>query len=96
MVYNIGSKTDVRFLGGPNGRIARVCNAIRPNTNIDDEAVTTILLNPTAQQTLSQSKFLRLEIGTAPANLPYQTKVSDYIWFSTMPKVNMLPRLMNG
>ena len=47
------------------------------------------------QETLSQSKFLRLEIGTAPTNWAYQTKIADYFWFSSMPKVNMLPRMMN-
>lgn len=96
MVINVSSIPDVRFLGGPNGRIARICKAIKPNTVVDDEAVTTILINPSAEETLSQSRFLRLEIGTAPSNLAYQTKVADYLWFSTIPKVNMLPRLMNG
>ena len=96
LVINVGSIADLRFLGGPNGRIARICKAIKPDAIVDDSAVTTILINPTAEETLSQSKFLRLEIGTAPQNLAYQTKVADYLWFSQMPKVNMLPRLMNG
>jgi len=96
LVLAVAPIRDVRFFGGPNGRLARVCKAIKGDTNIDDEAVTTILLNPSAEETLSKSKFLRLEIGTAPALLKYQTKVADYLWFSSMPKVNMLPRLMNG
>jgi hypothetical protein len=95
-VIAISQIKDVRFMGGPNGRIVRICKALNPNMNIDEDAVTTILLNPSAEETLSQSKFLRLEIGTAPSLLQYQTKVADYLWFSTMPKVNMLPRLMNG
>jgi hypothetical protein len=96
LVINIASIPDLRFMGGPNGRIARICKVIKPDATVDDEAVTTILINPSAQETLSQSKFIRLEIGTAPANLAYQTKVSDYLWFSSMPKVNTIPRLMNG
>ncbi len=96
LVINVSPIADVRFLGGPNGRIARICKAIKPDTIVDDEAVTTILVNPSAEETLSQSKFIRLEIGTAPSNLAYQTKVADYLWFSSTPKVNMLPRLMNG
>jgi len=96
LVLAIAPIKDVRFLGGPNGRLPRVCKVIKSDTNIDEEAVTTILLNPSAQETLSKSKFLRLEIGTAPRLLEYQTKIADYLWFSTMPKVNMLPRLMNG
>jgi len=109
---------DVRFLGGINGRVPRICNYLLANggvgsdgvgnasgesntasagasgtVNMDD--VTTILLNPSAKETLSESKFLRLEIGTSPENWAYQTKVADYLWFSTAPKVSMLPRMMN-
>ena len=62
---------------------------------MDEGAITTILLNPSAEETLSMSRFLRLEIGTTPRTLQYQTKVADYLWFSSMPKVNMLPRMMN-
>lgn len=96
VVMAIAPISDVRYLGGPNGRLPRVCKVIKSDTNIDEEAVTTILLNPSAEETLSKSKFLRLEIGTAPKLLQYQTKVADYLWFSSMPKVNMIPRLMNG
>lgn len=96
LIITLAAVEDVRYFGGMNGRLPRICQAIRPETNIDEEAVTTILLNPSAKETLSLSKFLRLEIGTAPKNLQYQTKVADYLWFSSMPKVNMLPRLMNG
>lgn len=96
LVACVAPIADVRFLKGINGRIPRACRALKPDSNIDDEASTTILLNPSAEETLSQSKFLRLEIGTAPKMLQYQTKVADYLWFSSMPKVNTLPRMMNG
>lgn len=65
-------------------------------TDEDANAVTTILLNPTAEETLSKTRYLRLEIGTAPETLDYQTKIADYLWFSSSPKVNMIPRLMDG
>jgi len=90
LVITVAPIKDVRFMGGPNGRIPRICKYLSPDSTIDEEAVTTILLNPSAKETLSLSKFLRLEIGTAPKNLQYQTKVADYLWFSTMPKVNMV------
>jgi len=96
LVTIVAPSTDVRFMNGINGRVPRIAKHLNPDTTIDDMAVTTILVNPTAQSTLSQSKFLRLEIGTAPENKSYQTKVADYLWFTSMPKVNMLPRLMNG
>jgi hypothetical protein len=37
-----------------------------------------------------------LEIGTGPATLTSQAKIADYLWFSASPKVNLIPRLMNG
>lgn len=90
LVITIAPIKDVRFMGGSNKRITRVLNYIRPQTPIDDDSITTILLNPSAKETLSLSRFLRLEIGTAPSLIPYQTKVADYLWFSSMPKVNMV------
>jgi len=88
---------DLRFLLGINGRIPRIYKSLAGvNNQVTDDAVTTILLNPTATETLSRSRYLRLEIGTGPETLDYQTKVADYLWFSSSPKVNMIPRLMNG
>jgi hypothetical protein len=95
LVVTVAPIPDVRFLGGINGRVPRICKYLNPNSLVDDEAVTTILLNPNAGETLSESKWLRLEIGTAPNNWTYQSKIADYLWFSSMPKVNMLPRMMN-
>lgn len=86
---------DVRFLQGINGRIPRVVRALNPDTSTTENAVTTILCNPTAKDTLSKSNFLRLEIGTGPDSLNFQQKVADYLWFSQVPKVNVLPRIMN-
>lgn len=95
LVITIAPISDVRFMGGINGRVPRISHFLNKDSLVDDEAVTTILLNPNAKETLSESKFLRLEIGTSPDNWAYQTKVADYLWFSSMPKVNMLPRMMN-
>ena len=95
LVVTVAPIPDVRFLGGMNGRVPRICKFLNPETLVTDEAVTTILLNPSAKETLSESRWLRLEIGTAPNNWEYQTKVADYLWFSSSPKVNMIPRMMN-
>lgn len=97
LVVFVAPITDVRFLGGYNGRIGRVSQYLNGEENkVTEDCITTILLNPTAKETLSLSRYLRLEIGTAPINIDYQTKVSDYLWFSKMPKVNLIPRLMNA
>jgi Haem-binding uptake, Tiki superfamily, ChaN len=96
MVIIAASTPDLRFLQGINGRIPRLCAFINPSINkVTDDAVTTILLNPSARETLSKTNYLRLEVGTGPETLDYQSKIADYFWFSFMPKVNMIPRLMN-
>jgi hypothetical protein len=97
LVAMVAPTPDLRFLRGINGRIARICKFLNPEANkVTNNCVTTILLNPTAKETLSKSRFLRLEIGTGPKTLAYQTKVADYLWFSSMPKVNLITRLMDG
>lgn len=97
MVLVVAPTRDLRFLQGINGRIPRLCAYLNPESNkVTEDSVTTILLNPSAKETLSKTNYLRLEIGTGPETLDYQSKVSDYLWFSFMPKVNMIPRLMNG
>jgi hypothetical protein len=96
LVALVAPTPDLRFLGGINGRIPRVCRALNPASKVTDNAVTTILLNPTAEETLSRTRYLRLEIGTGPDTLQYQAKVADYLWFSSAPRVNLIPRLMEG
>ena len=98
LVAIVAPTPDLRFLQGINGRIARICAFLNAETTnkVTENAVTTILLNPTAKETLSLSRYMRLEIGTGPASLAYQAKVADYLWFSASPKVNLIPRLMNG
>ncbi len=97
MVILVAPTRDLRYLQGINGRLPRLCAFFNPENNkVTDDSVTTILLNPSAKETLSKTNYLRLEIGTGPDTLAYQSKVSDYLWFSFMPKVNMIPRLMNG
>jgi Haem-binding uptake, Tiki superfamily, ChaN len=91
---------DVRYMGGINGRIPRVYQYLS-NTDTNKEStitmndITTILINPTAIDTLSRTVRLRLEIGTGPDTIPYQTKIADYLWFTSSPPVNLLPRVMD-
>lgn len=40
---------DVRFYGGASSRVERICKFLSPDTTIDDESITTILLNPSAE-----------------------------------------------
>lgn len=110
LVTILAPTPDLRYLQGINGRIPRVYGSLVKQANdananssqtvvtnkVSDNAITTILLNPTAADTLSATRFLRLEIGTGPDTLAYQAKVADYLWFSSSPKVNLIPRMMNG
>jgi hypothetical protein len=97
LVVVVAPTPDLRFLLGINGRIPRLCRFLDPsNSKVTADSVTTVLVNPTAKETLSKSRFLRLEIGTGPENLDFQAKLSDYLWFSSSPKVNLIPRMMNG
>ena len=66
-----------------------------PESLVSMNDITTILVNPTAIDTLSRTKRLRLEIGTGPDTISYQTKIADYLWFSSSPPVSVLPRVMD-
>ena len=98
LVAMVAPVPDLRFLNGINGRIPRISSFLLQDQSltISNNSVTTILLNPTAADTLSKSRRLRLEIGTGPETLDFQSKVADYLWFSSSPKVNLIPRLMDG
>lgn len=97
LVILLAPTPDLRYLQGINGRIPRLCSfSSQQQRKVTDDFVTTMLLNPSAEETLSKTNFIRLEIGTAPQNLDIQTKIADFLWFSTSPKVNSIPRLMNG
>ena len=101
LVIIVAPMADVRYQLGMNGRIPRIYNTLVQQSSSTEptmttDRVTTILLNPTASDTLSKSKRLRLEVGTGPETLDYQQKLADYLWFSESPKVNLIPRLMNG
>ena len=49
MVITVAPIADVRFMGGMNGRLPRVYNKMREGGELEDDGVTTILLNPSAQ-----------------------------------------------
>jgi hypothetical protein len=53
-----------------------------------------VLLNPTAPDTVSSVTNIRLTL--AYAEKKYDGKpLADYVWFTTMPKVNLLTHPMN-
>jgi hypothetical protein len=58
LVISITSIPDVRFMGGVNGRVGRVYGKLK-NVELGEDAVTTILLNPSAS--VSYNELLLLE-----------------------------------
>jgi hypothetical protein len=61
----IAPTPDLRFLGGINGRIPRVCEYLNKETNkVTNDAVTTILLNPTATVSLKTMLKCDLQVAT--------------------------------
>lgn len=53
-----------------------------------------VLVNPTAEDTLSLSRSIRLALEYAD-DLQNGKPVANYLWFSKSPKVNMIPRMVN-
>eukprot|EP00957_Ditylum_brightwellii_P025805 1951903-Ditylum_brightwellii.AAC.1 len=50
MVVTVAPMKDVRYMGGINGRIPRICQVVKgEGCGVDESAVTTILLNPSAE-----------------------------------------------
>lgn len=54
----------------------------------------TILVNPTALDSLSDNRSLRLALEYAD-DLYAGKPLADYLWFSKSPKVNLIPRMLN-
>lgn len=63
LVITLASIPDVRFMGGMNGRVPRVYNKLNNEVEIGEDAVTTILLNPSAKVS-AFSMFSRRVLST--------------------------------
>ena len=89
--------------GGVESRLQRIVDATSKQEKGKGKgkgkgkvSTASFLINPTARDTLSLgSSQLRLSIGTKPELFDVETKVCDFIWFSDVPKINLLNRVMN-
>lgn len=52
------------------------------------------MINPTAQDSLSENRALRLALAYAD-DLYAGKPVANYLWFSKSPKINQIPRMVN-
>lgn len=78
-------------LGAP-GRLERVGGA---RLNRESFKVKTMLLNPTARDSLSPIKSLRLNIGVGANQAKVTRPVGNYVWFSKSPPPNLLIRYLD-
>lgn len=53
-----------------------------------------VLINPTAEDSLSLSRSLRLALEYAD-DLQNGKPLANYLWFTKSPKVNQIPRMVN-
>jgi hypothetical protein len=84
----------VKFGMGAPARLERLLKVSEVKTPPGRGKVRSILLNPTPEDTGSQTRRLRLTLGYA-ANLDNCRPVSDYLWFSDYPKVAWLEHPQN-
>ena len=75
----------------------------RGKTRLDDRiaeslgsqmSTKSVLINPTAEDSLSLSRSLRLALEYAD-DLLNGKPLANYLWFSKSPKVNQIPRMVN-
>mmetsp|Transcript_6716 Transcript_6716/g.8833 ORF Transcript_6716/g.8833 Transcript_6716/m.8833 type:complete len:444 (+) Transcript_6716:3-1334(+) len=57
--------------------------------------VTTMMLNPTAEDSLSASRTLRLKLGLDGERFDNSKPLADYLMFSSYPKVSLLSHPLN-
>ncbi|CAM9468980.1 unnamed protein product [Chrysoparadoxa australica] len=80
----------VKYGFGSSGRAQR----LKLMERAEPLSVRTVLLNPTAEDSLSPTTNLRLALAYAE-DLYALKPLSNYVWYSTMPKPNQLTRMMD-
>ena len=91
MVVLTDMDRSVYGLGAP-GRLERIGGA---RLNRETFKVKTMLLNPTAADSLSPLKSLRLNIGVGANQAKVARPVGNYVWFSRSPPPNLLIRYLD-
>ncbi|CAN0403512.1 unnamed protein product [Ectocarpus sp. 12 AP-2014] len=88
-LFVVQREDHVKFGFGASGRAARIAKSL--GTEMPTKSV---LINPTAEGSLSQSRSLRLALEYAD-DLQNGKPLANYLWFSKSPKVNQIPRMVN-
>ncbi|CAM9847076.1 unnamed protein product [Ascophyllum nodosum] len=79
----------VKFGFGASGRAARIAESFGGKM-----PTRTVLVNPTAIDSLSDNRSLRLALEYAD-DLYAGKPLANYLWFTKSPKVSLIPRMLN-
>ncbi|CBJ27968.1 conserved unknown protein [Ectocarpus siliculosus] len=88
-LFVVQREDHVKFGFGASGRAARIAKSLGA-----EMPTKSVLINPTAEGSLSQSRSLRLALEYAD-DLQNGKPLANYLWFSKSPKVNQIPRMVN-
>lgn len=88
-LFVVQREDHVKFGFGASGRAARIAKSLG-----SDMPTKSVLINPTAEDSLSLSRSLRLALEYAD-DLLNGKPLANYLWFSKSPKVNQIPRMVN-
>jgi hypothetical protein len=101
LVLLVADRTDTMFGYGLQERIRRnlallerVASPEQPSQR-GQRRVASMLLNPSAQDSLSPTVQLRLALAYGPF-LPEQRPLADYLWFAQSPSVRLLTHCKNA
>lgn len=97
MVVLLAPESDIKFGLGVEERVKRSVNRVRataPSSN-NNAKVYSVLLNPSAVDSLSDTAQLRLVLAYGPTLLRYQRPLADFLWYSEYPPVRLLTRTKN-
>ena len=100
LVVLLAPESDIKFGLGVEERVKRSVNRVRAaapssNNNNNNAKVYSVLLNPSAMDSLSDTAQLRLVLAYGPALLRYQRPLADFLWYSEYPPVRLLTRTKN-
>lgn len=100
LVILLAPESDIKFGLGVEERVKRSLDRVRadkfspPSSSSSSNRVYSVLLNPSAADSLSDTAQLRLVLAYGPL-LRYQRPLADFLWFSEYPPVRLLTRTKN-
>jgi len=95
LVILLAPESDIKFGLGVEERVKRGLNRVKRGAPPSSSAnVNSVLLNPSAADSLSDTAQLRLVLAYGPLQR-VQRPLADFLWFSEYPPVRILTRTKN-